>query len=94
MKYTILIVVLLIFAKAAFTQLVRPEYSRYTNGILYEDTMLRMHYLFLNYLHFINDKDLLAMFQKLKDADKKLPHYMHSALKASMKGPLELIEPD
>jgi hypothetical protein len=40
MKYTILIVVLLISARAAFTQHQRPEYSRYTNGLLYEDTML------------------------------------------------------
>jgi hypothetical protein len=55
---------------------------------------LRMHYLFLNYLHFANDKDFQALFQKLKDADEKLPYYMHTPLKASLKGPLNLMNPD
>lgn len=55
---------------------------------------LRLHYLFLNYLHFVNDKDFQPLFAKLKDADKKLPFYMHSSLKASLKGPLNLMDPD
>jgi hypothetical protein len=55
---------------------------------------LRMHYLFLNYIHFSDNKDLQAMFQKLKDADEKLPYYMHTPLKVSLKGQLYLMDPD
>jgi hypothetical protein len=38
--------------------------------------------------------DCSAMFQKLKDADKKMPYYMHTALKASLKGLLYLMDAD
>jgi hypothetical protein len=53
-----------------------------------------MHYLFLNYMHFTYDRDLLPMFQKLKDADEKLPVYMHTPLNVSLKGQLQLMDPD
>lgn len=55
---------------------------------------LRLHYLFMNYLHFVRDNDLKTMFQKLKDADTKMPYYMYTVLKASLKGPLNLMNPD
>ncbi|OQP58983.1 hypothetical protein [Niastella populi] len=48
---------------------------------------LRMHYLFLNYIYYLDKKeDRLAGLQKLEEADKKLPSYMYSKLNIDKAG--------
>jgi len=54
---------------------------------------IRMHYLYLNYLHY-NQGDLPAMLEKLKDADKKFSYHIYSRLITNIQKGLYLINPD
>jgi hypothetical protein len=56
---------------------------------------LRMHYLLLNCLHYTQGNDELRVrYERLQDADKKLPYYISSRLWTNKNASLNLINPD